>query len=131
MDKLATFAALKGYKLWDVAIGNNYFNGRYADYSFRQYPVIASSAEEAKQTVLQYQDEVLADLKSKKYSSKRRMLPPRSALSITEQHIGRIDQKIIRSTMPGGWKLILSPEGWVEVQLTYSKITNWRKIHEV
>lgn len=130
MTKLATFAALKNYQLWDVAIGNNYYNGRYADYSFRQYPVIAGSAREAGYTVLKYADAVLADLKTKRYNDKRKMLPPRTALAITKNRIGTINQKIIRSTAPQGWKRILSPEGWVEVQLTHSQIVNWRKCHE-
>lgn len=130
MTKLATFAALKGYQLWDVNIGNNYYNGKYADYSYRQYPVIAGSAEEAENTVLKYCDAVLSDLKSKRYSSKRRMLPPRSALPITKNRIGTVEQRIIRSTTPSGWKTILSPKGWIEVQLKNSKITDWRKIDE-
>lgn len=130
MNRMMTFAALKGYALWDVNIGNNYYNGKYADYSYRQYPVIAGSAEEAKNTVLKYCDEVLADLKSKRYSSKRRMLPPRSALPVTERHLGTVEQRIIRSTTPSGWKTILSPQGWLEVQLKNSKITDLRKMDE-
>lgn len=130
MTKQATFAALKNYQLWDVAIGNNYYNGRYADYSFRDYPVIAGSAAEAGYTVLKYSDAVLADLKTRKYNDKRRILPPRSALEITENRIGTIDHKIIRSTAQDRWKRILCPEGWIEVQLKYSRIVNWRKYHE-
>lgn len=130
MTKHATFAALKNYQLWDVAIGNNYYNGRYADYGFRQYPVIAGSAAEAGYTVLKHADAVLADLMTRKYNDKRKMLPPRSALTITKNRIGTIDRKIIRSTAPNRWKRILSPEGWIEVQLTYSRITDWRKCHE-
>lgn len=131
MNKLGTFAALKNYQLWDVAIGNNYYNGRYADYNFKPYPVIAGSAEEARETVLKYADSVLADLKSKqRYNSQRRLLPARRALSITEQHLGRTEQKIIRSTSPRKWKTMLSPQGWIQVQLKYSKITDCRKIDE-
>ena len=130
MNHIALIAALKNYQLWDVAIGNNYYNGRYADYGFRQYPVIAGSAAEAGFTVLKYADEMLAHLKTQKYNDKRKMLPPRSALPITEQRIGRIDQKIIRSTANGRWKRVLSPEGWIEVQLKYSTITDLRKIDE-
>lgn len=129
MTRLATFAALKNYQIWDVAIGNNYYNGRYADYGFTQYPVIAGSAAEAGYTVIKYADAVLADLKTKRYNHKRKMLPPRSALEITINRIGTIDQKIIRSTAPNGWKRMLSPEGWVEVQLKHSRIINWRKYH--
>lgn len=130
MNKLATFAALKGYQLWDVHIGNNYYNGRYADYRFRAYPVIASSAAEAGYTVLEYADEVLADLKTKQYNNKRKMLPPRSALEITKNRIGPVEQRIIRSTIPDRWKRILSPEGWLEVQLAHSRITDWRTLNE-
>lgn len=130
MNNLGLIAALKNYQLWDVAIGNNYYDGRYADYRFRQYPVIASSAAEAGFTVLKYADEVLAELKKQKYNDKRKMLPPKSALRITKDRIGRIDQKIIRSTGADRWKRVLSPEGWIEVQLKYSKITDWRITNE-
>lgn len=124
MTKLATFAALKGYQLWDVNIGNNYYNGRYADYRFRAYPVIAGLAQEAKQTVLKYRDAVLADLKTKRYNDKRKMLPRGSALPISPNRIGIVEQKIILSTAPESWKRILCPKGWVQVQLTRSQITN-------
>lgn len=130
MTKLATFAALKNYQLWDVVIGNNYYNGRYADYGFKTYPVIASSAEQARHTVLEYADAVLTDLKTKPYNHNRKLLPPRTALAITENSIGPINQRIIRSTAQDRWKQILSPEGWVQVQLTNSRITNWRKLNE-
>ena len=129
MNRLMTFAVLKNYQVWDVCIGNNYYNGKYADFSYRGYPVIAGSAEEARQTVLKYADSVLSDLKSKKYSSKRRMLPPRSALPVTEKYIGRVNQRILRN-VTRGHKTILSPEGWVEVQLKNSQITDLRKIDE-
>lgn len=128
MNPAMMIATLKNYQLWDVCIGNNYYNGRYADYSYTEYPVIAGSAEEARQTVLNHADAVLADLKSQWYNSKRRRLPPRTALRITEQHIGSIGRTIIRSTSPQSWKKVISPEGWVNVQLNYSKITDFRKI---
>ena len=130
MSPLATVAALRGYSLWSVAIGNNYYNGRYADYGFKSYPVIASSAEEAKSTVLRYADEILEDLLSKRYSEKRRMLPPRSALRITQNRLGRAEKKILLSTAADRWKRVISPEGWVEVQLKQGEITDWRQLNE-
>jgi len=130
MSPLATVAALKGYQLWSVAIGNNYYNGRYADYGFRSYPVIARSEEEARNTVLEYADEILTDLLSKRYDEKRRMLPPRSALPITENRLGRAERKRLITTSEDRWKPVIGPEGWIEVQLKHSQITNWRKIYE-
>jgi hypothetical protein len=126
VTKLATFAALKNYQLWDVLIGNNYYNGRYADYNFRAYPVIAGSAVEDGYTVLKHSDAVLEDLKTKKYNHRRRMLPPRSALEINKNRIGTIEQRIVRSTAAQRWKTVISPEGWVDVQLAHSQIINWR-----
>jgi hypothetical protein len=130
MNRLSTFAALKGYQLWDVNIGNNYYTGRYAEFGYRPYPVIAASNEEVEKTVLKYADQILEDLKTKKYSSKRRMVPPSSALKITKSRLGRVERRVIRSTTDSKWKKIISPLGWVEVQLEHSVITGWRSMDE-
>ena len=114
---------LRGYSVWDVYVGNNYYNGRYADYGFRAVPVLASSETQARNTVLKYRNSVLEQLKQRRYNEKRRMLPPRTALEITEQRLGTVRQGgVIRSTLEGQWKTILSPEGWVDVQLKFNRI---------
>jgi len=114
---------IRGYSLWDVYIGNNYFTGRYTNYGFRSFPVLASSETQARNTVLKYRDSVLEQLKQQRYNEKRRLLPLRTALAITEQRLGTVRQgSVIRSTATGQWRTILSPEGWVDVQLKHNCI---------
>ena len=123
MNRHTMLTHLRGYSVWDVNIGNNYYNGRYADYGFRAVPVLASSETQARNTVLKYRNSVLEQLKQRRYNEKRRMLPLRTALEITEQRLGTVRQGgVIRSTLEGRWKTILSPEGWVDVQLKFNRI---------
>lgn len=91
-DKMATYRGLKGLDLYTVYIKNNYYNGKYPDYTSRPYMVVASSEEEAKQVVLNNADAILKDLLSKKLPGGKRVLPPRSALPITADEIGRVEQ---------------------------------------
>ena len=77
--------------IWNVWIKNNYYNGKYADYSARPFKVKASSAEEAKQYVLDNADEILQKLINTKNNG-RSILPKSSALKITEKLIGRIEK---------------------------------------
>jgi hypothetical protein len=41
-EEMGTFAALKGLKSWQVVIMNNYYRGKYSDYSGRYYYVLAT-----------------------------------------------------------------------------------------
>ena len=123
MNNHTMLTYLRGYSLWDVYIGNNYYNGRYADYGYRDFPVLASSESQARDTVLKYSDLVLRQLKQRRYNKKRPLLPLRTALEITENRIGTVRRgSVIRSTPAGQWKHILSPEGWVDVQLKNNHI---------
>lgn len=76
---------------WNVWIKNNYYNGKYADYSARPFRVKATSEEEAKQYVLDNADEILQKLINTKNNG-RSILPKSSALKITEKLIGRIEK---------------------------------------
>lgn len=82
-----TLAILKGLKVWEVGIKNNYFNGQYPTYTARSYPVIAASSEEAKQIVLQNSDAILKELANKKFRNRRRLLPKKSTIPITDKEI--------------------------------------------
>jgi hypothetical protein len=106
-------------KVWEVYILNNYYNGKYADYGARPYPVLAASAEEAKQVVLDNADAILKDLLSKKLQNGKRVLPPNSAIAVSDKEIGRIEDGTVkgrRSTM-GGYSTYFSPNGPLTVKL--------------
>ena len=120
-------SVLRGYKTWQVWIKNNYYNGKYADYSARPYTVIASSADEAKQVVLDNADYILKALMSKKLPNGRRVLPPRSALPITDQEIGRIEDGTVKgkvTTMGDKLSTYMSPQGPMKVKLDGGKIVD-------
>ena len=73
---------------------NNYYNGKYSNYSGHSYIVIASSAEEARQLVLDNQEWVLKDLMTKKYNSKRKVLSKNLAVPITEDRVHTVKQTL-------------------------------------
>jgi hypothetical protein len=121
----ATMSALRGYKTWQVWIKNNYYNGKYADYSARPYNVIASSAEEAKRVVLDNADYVLKDLLSKKFPNGRRVLPPKSALPVEEKRIGKIEDGTVSGRITTSKpKTMLSPQGPVSVMLDDGEVVD-------
>lgn len=97
--------------IYDVAILNNFYNGKYADYSARYYPVLATNEEEAKKVVLNNADAILQDLLSRKLLSGRNVLPKNSALPITNKRIGHIRKNTGRTS--NGYKKIFSLNGVV------------------
>lgn len=102
-------------KLWDVIIMNNYYSGRYYDYGPRKYPVLAHSAKEAKQVVLDNADDILEDLLSKRLHNKKRLVAKSHALDIEESNIGLVyPGRKITTYVP---KLMYSPHGRVHVTL--------------
>ena len=74
-------SALKGLRSWQVVIMNNFYRGKYSDYSGRYYYVLATSPEEAKQVVLDNADAILQDLLSMKSVNGKKILPRGSAIS--------------------------------------------------
>jgi len=105
-------------KTWRVWIMNNYYNGKYPDYSARPYTVVASSKEEARKVVLDNADEVLKDLLSRRFPSSggigtgRRILPPKSALPITADRIGQIEDGTIKGKLTTAKpKMFFTPTG--------------------
>lgn len=116
-----TMALLKGLRLWDVNILNNYYKGKYADYSARPFPVLASSASEAEQVVLDNADEILQKLLSMKLSTGKRLLPPKSALPITHERLGEV--KPSTRTSMGSVKYF-SPQGPVMAQVKDGQIVD-------
>jgi len=120
-----TVSALRGYKTWQVWIKNNYYNGKYPDYSGRPYRVIAGSADEARQVVLDNADRVLKDLLSKKFPSGKRVLPPKSALPIEAKHIGAVDDGTMKGQVTTSRPItMLSPQGPMTVMLDAGNIVD-------
>lgn len=122
-----TFNRLKGLKSWQVVIKNNYYNGKYPDYRGREYTVLATSPEEAKQVVLDNADAILQDLLSKKYQSGKKILPRGSALPVTEKHIGQVKDG---SGVGGlkvttlGFKKLFGPNGPMMVKLDGGEVVD-------
>jgi hypothetical protein len=120
-----TVSALRGYKTWQVWIKNNYYNGKYPDYSGRPYRVIARSENEARQVVLDNADRVLKDLLSKKFPSGKRVLPPKSALPIEAKHIGAVDDGTEKGQITTSRPItMLSPQGPMTVMLDAGNIVD-------
>lgn len=122
-----TFNRLKGLKSWQVVIKNNYYNGKYPDYQGREYTVLATSPEEAKQVVLDNADAILQDLLSKKYQSGKKILPRGSALPVTEKHIGQIKDGsgaggLKVTTL--GFKKLFGPNGPMMVKLDGGEVVD-------
>lgn len=122
-----TFNRLKGLKSWQVVIKNNYYNGKYPDYQGREYTVLATGPEEAKQVVLDNADAILQDLLSKKYHSGKKILPRGSALPVTEKHIGQIKDGagaggLKMTTL--GFKKLFGPQGPMMVKLTDGEVVD-------
>ena len=121
----ATFNALKGLKSWQVVIRNNYYRGKYSDYSGRYYYVLATSPEEAKQVVLDNADAILQDLLSMKSHNGRKILPRGSALRITADRIGEIRDGTEAGRMTtAGFKKMYGPQGPMMVKLSNGAIAD-------
>jgi len=112
-------SALKGLKSWQVVIMNNYYRGKYSDYSGRYYYVLASSPEEAKQVVLDNADAILQDLLSMKSVNGKKILPRSSAIPITDKRIGEIKDGTEAGRMStAGFKRMFGPQGPMMVKLS-------------
>ena len=121
----ATFNALKGLKSWQVVIMNNYYRGKYADYSGRYYYVLASSPEEAEQVVLDNADAILQELLAMKSVNGRKILPRGSALRITADRIGEIRDGTEHGRMStAGFKRMFGPQGPMMVKLTNGAVVD-------
>jgi hypothetical protein len=99
---------------------NNYYDGRYANFSGRPYYVIAGSAEEAKQTVLDNADHILKDILLKKLPSGRKVLPKMYAMAIVDSNIRKIDNESALTT----WKPrpFVTPDGVMMIHVKSGKI---------
>lgn len=114
-----TFNVLKGLKTWQVVIMNNYYRGKYSDYSGRYYYVLASSPEEARQVVLDNADAILQDLLSMKSVTGKKILPRGSAVPITDKRIGDIKDGTEAGRMTtAGFKRMFGPQGPMMVKLS-------------
>lgn len=99
-------------KIFQVAILNNYFTGRYFEYGAKYYNVLATNPDEAKEVVLKFADVVLADMKTRRYNEKRKLLG-KYTLPITEKCIGLI--KEYDNNWPTKPVTLLSLDGPMEV----------------
>ena len=106
-------------KTWQVVIMNNYYRGKYSDYSGRYYYVLATSPEEARQVVLDNADAILQDLLSMKSVNGKKILPRSSAIPITDKRIGEIKDGTEAGRMTtAGFKKMFSPQGPMMVKLS-------------
>jgi len=115
----AFVSALKGLKTWQVVIMNNYYRGKYSDYSGRYYYVLATSKDEARQVVLDNADDILKDLLSMKSVNGKKILPRGSAIAITDKRIGDIKDGTEAGRMTtAGYKKMFGPQGPMMVKLS-------------
>jgi hypothetical protein len=112
---------LSGLQQWDVMVMNNFYSGKYPDYSARYYSVVASSPEEARQVVVDNADYVLQDLLSRKLQNGKKVLPRGSALPIEDKRVGKAKPGTL-TTM--GFKKMLSPDGVKSFKFASGKIVD-------
>ncbi len=120
-----TMAGLRGLKSWQVIIMNNYYRGKYSDYSGRQFYVLATSPEEAKEVVLDNADDILKDLLAMKGHNGKKILPRGSAVRITPDRIGNIEDGTVAGRLStAGFKKMYSPQGVMSVKLSGGAIVD-------
>jgi TonB family protein len=106
-------------KTWQVVIFNNYYAGKYSDYRGRYYYVLATSPEEAKQVVLDNADGILQELLAMKSHNGKKILPRSSAVRITSNRIGKIEDGTVAGRMStAGFKKMFGPQGPMMVKLS-------------
>jgi hypothetical protein len=121
----ALMSNLKGLKSWQVVIMNNYYRGKYSDYSGRYFYVLATSAEEAKKVVLDNASAILQDLLAMKAHNGRKILPRSSAVRITPDRIGKIEDGTVAGRISTtGYKKLYSPQGVMMVKLSNGAIVD-------
>lgn len=108
-------------KVWGVRIRNNYYAGKYYDYSSHSYPVLATSADEAIQLVLAHADEVLAHLMTKRLHSGKKLVSPSHPVKITKREV--IDAKPMSISTSKPIKM-LTAQGFADVELSGGKRTD-------
>jgi len=124
-EEMGTFAALKGLKTWQVVIMNNYYRGKYSDYSGRYYYVLATSPEEAKQVVLDNADAILQELLAMKSQNGKKILPRGTAVRITPERINGIKDGTEAGRMStAGFKKMFGPEGPMMVKLSSGAVVD-------
>ena len=118
-EEMGTFAALKGLKTWQVVIMNNYYRGKYSDYSGRYYYVLATSPEEARQVVLDNADAILQELLAMKSHNGKKILPRGTAVRITPERINGVKDGTEAGRMStAGFKKMFGPQGPMMVKLS-------------
>jgi len=116
---------LKGLKTWQVVIMNNYYRGKYSDYSGRYYYVLATSPEEAKQVVLDNADAILQELLAMKSHNGKKILPRGTAVRITPERINGVKDGTEAGRMStAGFKKMHSPQGPMMVKLSSGAIVD-------
>jgi hypothetical protein len=114
-----TFNVLKGLKTYQVVIFNNYYAGKYSDYRGRYYYVLATSPEEAKQVVIDNADGILQELLAMKSQNGKKILPRGTAVRITPERIGKIEDGTVAGRMStAGFKKMFGPQGPMMVKLS-------------
>jgi hypothetical protein len=109
---------------WNVMIMNNFYSGKYPDYSARYYSVVASSPEEAREVVLSNTERVLKDLLARKTRDGKRVLPPKSALPVEDKRVGGPERIKPGSVTTMGFKEMLTPNGPMMLKFASGKIVD-------
>ena len=112
------------WREWNVMIMNNFYSGKYPDYSARYYSVVAGSTEEAREVVLSNTEKVLRDLLARKTQDGKRVLPPKSALPIEDKRVGGADRIKPGSVTTMGFKEMLTPDGPMMLKFASGKIVD-------
>jgi hypothetical protein len=108
MTESDTFYKLKGWKAWDIIIHNNYYGGKYYEFSGRRYTVVASTAEEAACVVLDNSAEILEDILTKTHYGGKKILSRSKALDITSSLLGDAKPSPLVTVKP---RLFFTPDG--------------------
>jgi len=132
LDHKSVLLLLANMTSWHVYIGNNYYSGRYHNYRFQGYTVIANSAVQARQIVLDNADEILSELMLRKISG-RNLLSRKSVVKISRSTIGNIvNGTIERKITTSGYREYFCSTGKISVKLLegYIDITDNSKLKE-
>ena len=106
-------------QLWSVWICNNYYAGKYYEWSARPFNhIIANSEEEAKQVVLDNRHSILEILKQKRVGNGRKLLSKQYTLPI--EKLGKVSKGLLIST--GKVVDFFSPNGIIKAQIKDGEI---------
>lgn len=127
MNNLHLISMIKNYQVWVVYLGHNFLNGTRYNYGFRGYHVIADSQSQARQVVLDNQDSILEELKSKRNHNKKLIIRKSDNLKLTVSTNRVTSGKICHILSTTNYKSMWSPEGKIDCKLDKGNIVDIKK----